>query len=146
MTPTRRRLLALAGTTALAAPLAGCGTILYPERRGQTGGRLDTAVVLLDGLGLLLFLVPGIIAFAVDFGTGAIYLPGGSRADASDEFDQYAYAGGALSEAEFDRAYEAQYGEKRDFSLENVKRIEVSDVADMQRKYAVIKAATNWRG
>jgi hypothetical protein len=29
----------------------------------------------LDGLGLLLFFVPGVIAFAVDFGTGAIYLP-----------------------------------------------------------------------
>ncbi|MEQ9314587.1 MAG: hypothetical protein RLN72_01980 [Henriciella sp.] len=146
MTPTRRRLLALAGTTALVAPLSACGTLLYPERRGQKGGRLDTAVVILDGLGLLLFLVPGIIAFAVDFGTGAIYLPGGSRADASDEFDRHAYAGGALTEEEFDRAYEAQYGEKRDFTFEDVKRIEVSDVEDLHRKYAVIKAATNLRG
>jgi hypothetical protein len=31
--------------------------------------------VVLDGIGLLVFLVPGIIAFAVDFSTGAIYLP-----------------------------------------------------------------------
>ena len=29
-------------------------------------------------LGLLLFVVPGVVAFAVDFGTGAIYLPSGS--------------------------------------------------------------------
>jgi hypothetical protein len=29
----------------------------------------------LDGIGLLVFLVPGVIAFAVDFATGAIYLP-----------------------------------------------------------------------
>jgi hypothetical protein len=29
----------------------------------------------LDGLGLLLFVVPGVIAFVVDFSTGAIYLP-----------------------------------------------------------------------
>lgn len=29
----------------------------------------------LDGLGLVLFFVPGVIAFAVDFYTGAIYLP-----------------------------------------------------------------------
>jgi hypothetical protein len=29
----------------------------------------------LDGLGLLLFFVPGVVAFAVDFYTGAIYLP-----------------------------------------------------------------------
>ena len=52
-----------------------CGTILYPERRGQTTGKIDVGVVLLDGLGLLLFVVPGVIAFVVDFSTGAIYLP-----------------------------------------------------------------------
>ena len=55
--------------------LASCGTVLYPERRGQPTGRLDVGVVALDGIGLLAFLVPGIIAFAVDFSTGAIYLP-----------------------------------------------------------------------
>lgn len=54
---------------------AGCGLLLYPERRGQPAGRLDWGVVLLDGLGLLLFFIPGIIAFAVDFATGTIYLP-----------------------------------------------------------------------
>jgi hypothetical protein len=32
----------------------------------------------LDGLGLLCFFVPGVVAFAVDFWTGAIYLPYGS--------------------------------------------------------------------
>jgi hypothetical protein len=55
--------------------LASCGTLLYPERRGQPAGRLDPAVVILDGIGLLLFFVPGVIAFVVDFATGAIYLP-----------------------------------------------------------------------
>lgn len=55
--------------------LASCGTILYPERHGQPAGRLDVGVVALDGIGLLLFLVPGVIAFAIDFATGAIYLP-----------------------------------------------------------------------
>jgi len=54
---------------------AGCGLLLYPERRGQRGGRLDWGIVLLDGLGLLLFFVPGVIAFVVDFATGTIYLP-----------------------------------------------------------------------
>src|SRR5436305_11913731 len=55
--------------------LSSCGTVLYPERRGQPAGRLGVGVVVLDGLGLLLFLVPGVVAFAVDFATGAIYLP-----------------------------------------------------------------------
>lgn len=56
-----------------------CGTILYPERRGQTSGRYDTDVVLLDAAGLLLFIIPGVIAFAVDIFTGAIYLPPGEK-------------------------------------------------------------------
>jgi hypothetical protein len=62
-------------TVGAAVLLASCGTVLYPERRGQPAGRLDVGVVVLDGLGLLVFLVPGVIAFAVDFATGAIYLP-----------------------------------------------------------------------
>ena len=62
---------------------AGCGTIIYPERRGQTKGMLDPGVVLLDGLGLLLFLIPGVIAFAVDFSTGAIFLPHGGETSLS---------------------------------------------------------------
>jgi hypothetical protein len=58
--------------------LASCGTLLYPERRGQTGGRIDAGVAVMDGIGLLLFIVPGVIAFVVDFSTGAIYLPSSS--------------------------------------------------------------------
>lgn len=51
----------------------GCGTILYPERRGQKGTRIDPGVAVLDGIGLLFFIIPGVIAFAVDFGNGCIY-------------------------------------------------------------------------
>jgi hypothetical protein len=58
--------------------VVGCGTIMYPDRRGQTAGRIDPGVAILDGVGLLLFLIPGVIAFGVDFATGAIYLPGKS--------------------------------------------------------------------
>jgi len=64
---------------AMATTLVGataCGVILYPERKGQVSGRIDPAVAVLDGIGLLFFIVPGVIAFAVDFATGAIYLPG----------------------------------------------------------------------
>lgn len=60
--------------------LVSCGTLIYPERRGQTSGRIDVGIAILDGIGVLLFIIPGLIAFAVDFATGAIYLPGGKRA------------------------------------------------------------------
>jgi hypothetical protein len=70
--------------------VAGCGTILYPERRYQPHGDVDLKVVALDTLGLLLFFIPGVIAFAVDFTTGAIYLPpnqsyGGDARPVNDE-------------------------------------------------------------
>src|SRR5690554_2163549 len=57
--------------------LAGCGTIIYPERRGQTGGKIDPAVVIMDGIGLLFWVIPGLVAFAIDFATGAIYTSSG---------------------------------------------------------------------
>ncbi|MGQ9427575.1 hypothetical protein ACXYTJ_16770 [Gilvimarinus sp. F26214L] len=55
----------------------GCGYFLYPERVGQSGGRVDPAVLVLDAAGLLFGIIPGVIAFAVDLSTGAIYLPPG---------------------------------------------------------------------
>ena len=64
--------------------VVGCGTMIYPERRGQQAGRIDVGIAVLDGLGLLLFLIPGVIAFAVDFSTGAIYMPGGKSRRAQD--------------------------------------------------------------
>ena len=62
-----------------AAPMAGCGTLMYPERQGQVSGRIDPAVLLFDGALLFVFIVPGIVAYGIDFHTGAIYLPSGKR-------------------------------------------------------------------
>jgi len=53
---------------------------LYPERRGQKPvGRIDPAVAILGALGLLLFVFPGVIAFAVDITNGTLYFPIGRR-------------------------------------------------------------------
>lgn len=53
-----------------------CGTVFYPERKGQINGRIDPKVAVGDALALLFFIIPGVIAFAVDFSNGTIYLPG----------------------------------------------------------------------
>lgn len=63
--------------TSFVIQTSGCGTILYPERKNQSAGKLDIGVVALDGIGLLFFIVPGVIAYAVDFNNGTIYLPKG---------------------------------------------------------------------
>lgn len=70
-----------------------CGTILYPHRRGaQHSGDIDPKVAIMDGIGLVFFIVPGLVAYIVDFYTGAIYLGPGEK------------AWGALSEPESRKA------------------------------------------
>lgn len=71
------RLCSAALCASLLVQLAGCGTLLYPERRGQIEGRIDPAVAVLNAVGLLIYVIPGLIAFGIDFATGAIYLPDG---------------------------------------------------------------------
>ena len=58
-------------TTALAS--TGCGYILHPERRGNTGGDIAGGSLVMDLLWLLPGVVPGVIALVVDFSSGAIY-------------------------------------------------------------------------
>lgn len=71
-----RRTITTGFAATTATLLSSCGTIIYPDRVNQKErGDLDIIVVGMDAVGLLFFLVPGIIAFAVDFGTGAIYFP-----------------------------------------------------------------------
>ena len=41
-------------------------------------------MAVLDGIGLLFFILPGVIAFAVDFSNGTIYLPGTASVDGVD--------------------------------------------------------------
>ncbi len=50
---------------------------MHPERKGQTDGKVDVGIAVLDGVGLLFFIIPGVIAYAVDISNGTIYLPGG---------------------------------------------------------------------
>lgn len=74
---TRRSVLRGAALVSIAAATGGCGWILYPDRRGNPSrGQLDVTIVLLDGLLVLLAIIPGVIAFIVDAKSGTLYLPG----------------------------------------------------------------------
>jgi hypothetical protein len=73
---TTKRRIGLMLTVALAVESVSCGTLIHPERCGQPRtGVLDPSIIMLDGLGVLVFVVPGVVAFIVDFSTGAVYLP-----------------------------------------------------------------------
>lgn len=63
----------------LLVQLSGCGTLFYPERRGQKAGEIDAKIAVADGVGLLFGIIPGVIAYIVDYSTGAIYLPYGHK-------------------------------------------------------------------
>jgi len=72
-----KNLLLTATMAGMMLQVTSCGTLMHPERKGQKSGRIDAGIAVLDGLGLLLFIIPGVIAFAVDFSNGTIYLPPG---------------------------------------------------------------------
>lgn len=79
-----RRAFVVASSAFFAATATGCGTLMHPERVGQTRrGNVDWTVVGLDAIGLCFFFIPGIIAFAVDFGNGAMFFPAGPEATAT---------------------------------------------------------------
>ncbi|WP_407312545.1 polyribonucleotide nucleotidyltransferase [Pseudomonas sp. nanlin1] len=69
----------------LLTQLTACGTLFFPDRRGQIEGKIDPVVAALDAIGILFYVLPGLIAFGVDFATGAIYLPGGTTAQVAPE-------------------------------------------------------------
>ncbi|BCD86565.1 hypothetical protein PSm6_29720 [Pseudomonas solani] len=69
------RLIGGAVAAALLTQLTACGTLFFPDRRGQIEGKIDPVVAALNAVGILFYVIPGLIAFGVDFATGAIYLP-----------------------------------------------------------------------
>lgn len=74
----KRQLAALGLSVLIVLPSSGCGTLLFAERQNEPhSDDLDPNILILDGLGLLLYIVPGLVAFGIDFYTGAIYLPEG---------------------------------------------------------------------
>lgn len=83
---TRYRWLKGAVVATCVVALSGCGTLFYPERKGQMSGNVDPVVAIANGVGLLFFIVPGVIAYAVDFSNGTIYLP--SRDSASIDVER----------------------------------------------------------
>ena len=72
------RAVALATLVAFATVNVGCGYVLYPERRGNTGN-IDGGTLVMDLLWLLPGIVPGVVFLIVDFTSGAMYVNGRGR-------------------------------------------------------------------
>lgn len=111
---------------------AGCGVLLYPERQGQEGGKIDPVVALLNGVGLLLYVVPGLVAFAVDFHQGTIYLPNGPLSDAgSDAMEgRTVKIDGPMTKENIEAALKEETGLVVDLSDENVQAVDITHKRD----------------
>jgi hypothetical protein len=118
--------------------LTGCGTILYPERKGQKDGRIDIGVAVLDGIGLLFFLIPGIIAYAVDFNNGTIYLPGGTLRTSTDmkNIRQVKFDPKTSSLASIERIITKETGRMVKLDADNVKVTKLKSTDEMMTQFA----------
>lgn len=105
----------------------GCGVLLYPERQGQNGGKIDPVVALLDGIGLLLYVIPGLVAFAVDFHQGTIYLPGGLSSNTNEDNGLRAVkVDGPLTEDNIEAVLQRELGRQVDISDINVQALRIN--------------------
>lgn len=120
---------------------ASCGTLLYPERRGQSHGQIDPSVAILDGVGLIVFLVPGLIAFGVDFATGAIYMPRTTAANdpAETQFDVVRSSSQGLAIAEVESIVADRLGKSVDIEAD-AHVYEVADLETLRVEYAKLTA------
>jgi hypothetical protein len=112
---------------------------MYPERKGQKSGKIDSGVAILDGIGLLLFIIPGVIAFAVDFSNGTIYLPGTSRSslDATD-IKQVKFDPKHGSIASVERIIKEQTGYAIKLDQANVRIDKLESTDDMMAQFTQI--------
>lgn len=138
-----KKLLITITLVSLLLQISACGYILHPERRGQTGGRIDVKIAVLDGIGLLFFLVPGIIAFAVDFSTGCIYLPGGYAAGPDADEMKLVYVNPAeLNETAITRIISRETGISTAIDLNKALVGKLKGSEDVSEKFAGLKKSS----
>lgn len=130
--------VALSGSLLLSS---GCGVLLYPERQGQTDGKIDPVVALLDGVGLLLYVIPGLVAFAIDFHQGTIYLPNGGLSDAEDvdlDSARQVNIDGPINKESVEHAIREATGKQIDLNARNV---QVINLNKKQSSFQLARAA-----
>ena len=121
----------------LVIQMVGCGTILYPERKGQISGKIDPGVAVLDAVGLLFFIIPGVIAFAVDFSTGAIYLPSSSSSSLDiNDLRHVKFDPERSDMATIERIIKEETGYDVNLDGDNVQVSKLESIDDMMRRFA----------
>lgn len=137
---TKSRVIGGVLAVTLVTQLTACGTIFYPDRRGQIEGRVDPVIVGLNAIGILFYVIPGLIAFGVDFATGAIYLPGGLSAQVNpDSLKDVVGADGKIDTAKLKALIETQTGHS--LPLDDPRLIQHSGSSEQLAAYGLRPAA-----
>jgi hypothetical protein len=133
----RRRFLS-ALTLGTGSLLSGCGTILYPDRSYQEErGHLDPAIVILDGIGLFFFIIPGLVAFAVDFTTGAIFFPADhEHGDRERTIFDRQEIGKQPTRQEIERIVALKTGRRIDLTSDRVRVVELHSLGQFRQAHA----------
>ena len=120
--------------------ITACGTIMYPERKGQVGGKIDAEVAILDGIGLLFFLIPGVIAFAVDFSNGTIYLPANKNSllenNDSQNLNVLHIDKDKMNLQEIESVISENTGINFDMDDQRIQVVELNKITELMPKYA----------
>ncbi|WP_285962554.1 polyribonucleotide nucleotidyltransferase [Pseudomonas tohonis] len=134
------RLIGGAVAAALLTQLTACGTLFFPDRRGQIEGKIDPVVAALNAVGILFYVIPGLIAFGIDFATGAIYLPDNETAQVDPALLKDAIdADGKVDNARLKAIIERETG--RNLPLEDPRLIQHSGSAEQLAAYGLKPAA-----
>ncbi|MVW84819.1 polyribonucleotide nucleotidyltransferase [Pseudomonas sp. PB101] len=124
----------------LLTQVTACGSIFYPDRRGQIEGKIDPAIAVLDAVGLLFYIIPGLIAFAVDFATGAIYFEPGKTAQVDPQTLKNAIGpDGKVDNRKLQTILESELG--RSFPLDDPRLIQSKGSAQQLAMFGLQPAA-----
>ena len=124
----------------LLTQLTACGTLFYPDRRGQIEGKVDPVIVALDAIGILFYVIPGLIAFGVDFATGAIYYPGGTTAQVDPaKLKPAVNADGSIDNSKLQAILESELGQR--LPLDDPRLIQHRGSVEQLASYGLIPAA-----
>ena len=138
--PSKTRIIGSVVALSLVTQLTACGTLFFPDRRGQIEGRIDPVVAGLNAIGILFYVIPGLIAFGIDFASGAIYLPGGltSQVDPQD-LQNVVDADGKIDTAKLKALIEMQTGHS--LPLDDPRLIQHSGSVEQLAAYGLRPAA-----
>lgn len=124
----------------LLTQLTACGTLFYPDRRGQIEGKVDPVIVALDAIGILFYVIPGLIAFGVDFATGAIYYPSGTTAQVDPaKLKPAVNADGSIDNSKLQAILESELGQR--LPLNDPRLIQHRGSIEQLASYGLIPAA-----